>query len=89
MGDGARGTNLLRRGSTPSGKPVVHLVHARCKSHRLQVRSSYSAETLAAAHNLEDCFSTIVTLHELRAGPLTPTELKDVLELGGLSFKVT
>eukprot|EP00959_Pyramimonas_sp_CCMP1952_P267343 5589664-Pyramimonas_sp.AAC.1 len=52
-------------------------------------RSSYSAETLAAAHSLEDCYPTIVTLHELHAGPLTPTGLKDILELGGLSIKVT
>eukprot|EP00959_Pyramimonas_sp_CCMP1952_P066467 1387723-Pyramimonas_sp.AAC.1 len=72
-----------------SGKPVVHRVDAHCKSHRLQVRSSHSAETLAAAHNLEDWYPMIVTLHELHAGPLTPTQLKDILELGGLSIKVT
>eukprot|EP00959_Pyramimonas_sp_CCMP1952_P257526 5380610-Pyramimonas_sp.AAC.1 len=35
-GYGIRGANLLRRGKTPSGKPVVHLIDARCKSHRLQ-----------------------------------------------------
>eukprot|EP00959_Pyramimonas_sp_CCMP1952_P191386 4001735-Pyramimonas_sp.AAC.1 len=72
-GYGARGANLLRRGNTPSGKPVVHLIDARCKSQRLQVRSSYSVETLAAAHYLQDCYRTIVTLHEFHAGPLTPT----------------
>eukprot|EP00959_Pyramimonas_sp_CCMP1952_P052432 1096174-Pyramimonas_sp.AAC.1 len=72
-GYGIRGANLLRRGNTSSGKPVVHLTDAHCKSHRLQARSNYSAETLAAAHNLEDCYPTIVTLHELHAGPLTPT----------------
>eukprot|EP00959_Pyramimonas_sp_CCMP1952_P097786 2043714-Pyramimonas_sp.AAC.1 len=74
-GYGTRGANLLRRGSTPSGKPLV--------------RSSYSAETFAAAHNLEDCYPTIVTLREPHSGPLTPTLLKDALELGGLSIKVT
>merc|ERR1712086_30635 len=68
---------------------AVHLIEACCKSHRLQVRSSYSAETLAAAHNLEDCYPTIVTLHELHAGPLAPTQLKNILEIGGLSIKVT
>merc|ERR1712086_164194 len=68
---------------------AVHLIEACCKSHRLQVRSSYSAETLAAAHSLEDCYPTIVTLHELQAGPLTPTQLKNILEIGGLSIKVT
>eukprot|EP00959_Pyramimonas_sp_CCMP1952_P143548 3005075-Pyramimonas_sp.AAC.1 len=44
-------------------------IDAHCKSRRLQVRSSYSAETLAAACTLDDCFPTIVTLHELHAGP--------------------
>eukprot|EP00959_Pyramimonas_sp_CCMP1952_P331528 6942480-Pyramimonas_sp.AAC.1 len=58
-GCGIRGANLLRRGITPSGKPVVHLIDAYCKSRRLQARSSYSAETRAAAHTLEDCYPTI------------------------------
>eukprot|EP00959_Pyramimonas_sp_CCMP1952_P300081 6276564-Pyramimonas_sp.AAC.1 len=58
-GYGTRGANLLRRGNTSAGKPVVRLIDAHCKSHRLQVRSSYSAETRAAAHNLEDCHPTI------------------------------
>eukprot|EP00959_Pyramimonas_sp_CCMP1952_P361314 7567075-Pyramimonas_sp.AAC.1 len=56
---------------------------------RHPVRPSYSAEALAAAHNLEDCCPTIVSLRELHAGPLNPTQLKDILELGGLSTKVT
>eukprot|EP00959_Pyramimonas_sp_CCMP1952_P354957 7435462-Pyramimonas_sp.AAC.1 len=58
-GYGILGANLLRRGNTPSGKPVAHLIDAYCKPHRLQVRSSYSAETPAAAHKLEDCYPTI------------------------------
>eukprot|EP00959_Pyramimonas_sp_CCMP1952_P413729 8668957-Pyramimonas_sp.AAC.1 len=56
-GYGIRGANLLRRGNTSSGKPVAHLIDAQ--SHRLQARSSYSTETLAAAHNSEDCYPTI------------------------------
>eukprot|EP00959_Pyramimonas_sp_CCMP1952_P144356 3021962-Pyramimonas_sp.AAC.1 len=43
-GYGIRGASLLRRGNTSSRKPVVHLSGAYCKSHRLQVRSSYSAQ---------------------------------------------
>eukprot|EP00959_Pyramimonas_sp_CCMP1952_P000737 14482-Pyramimonas_sp.AAC.1 len=35
-GYGIRGANLLRRGIAPTGKPVVHLIDARCESHRLQ-----------------------------------------------------
>ena len=88
-GYGIRGANLLRRGHTHAGQPAIHLVDAYCKSHRLQVRSSYSAETLAAAHNLEDSYPTIVTLHELHSQPLTPEELRNILEFGGLSIKVT
>eukprot|EP00959_Pyramimonas_sp_CCMP1952_P457067 9474241-Pyramimonas_sp.AAC.1 len=88
-GYGIRGANLLRRGHTSSGKPVVHLIDAYCKSHRLQVRPSYSAGALAAAQTLEDCYPTSVTLHELFAGPLTLIQSKDILELGGLSIKVT
>ena len=58
-GYGMRGLALLRRGDAPSRGnattvPVVHLLDSLCKSHRLQVRSSYAAETLAAAHGLDD-----------------------------------
>eukprot|EP00959_Pyramimonas_sp_CCMP1952_P220251 4605016-Pyramimonas_sp.AAC.1 len=35
-GCGIRWANLLRRGITSSGKPVVLLIDAYCKSHRLQ-----------------------------------------------------
>eukprot|EP00959_Pyramimonas_sp_CCMP1952_P040174 839906-Pyramimonas_sp.AAC.1 len=87
-GHGIRGANLLRLGNTLSGKPVVHFTNAHCKSHRLQVRSSYSAETLAVAHNWRTVIPRL-TLHELHAGPLTPTQLKSILWLGGLSIKVT
>eukprot|EP00959_Pyramimonas_sp_CCMP1952_P457375 9474842-Pyramimonas_sp.AAC.1 len=76
---GIRGASLLRRGNTSSGKLVVHVIDAHSKSHGLQARSSFSAETLAAAHTLEDCYPTIVRLHELHAGPRTPTQLKYIL----------
>eukprot|EP00959_Pyramimonas_sp_CCMP1952_P154324 3228542-Pyramimonas_sp.AAC.2 len=83
-----RGASLLRRGSTPAGAPVVHIIDAHCKSHRLQACSRYSADALAAADNLEDCYPAIVTLHALHAGPLTPTQLKDMHDMGCLSTKV-
>eukprot|EP00959_Pyramimonas_sp_CCMP1952_P136900 2864561-Pyramimonas_sp.AAC.1 len=51
-GFGIRGANLLRRGSAPTAKPVVHLIDAYCKPHRLQVRSSYSTETLSSSPQL-------------------------------------
>eukprot|EP00959_Pyramimonas_sp_CCMP1952_P438115 9171854-Pyramimonas_sp.AAC.1 len=35
-GYGICGAKLLRRGNTPVGAPVVHLIDAHCKSRRLQ-----------------------------------------------------
>eukprot|EP00959_Pyramimonas_sp_CCMP1952_P198236 4146364-Pyramimonas_sp.AAC.1 len=87
MGYGIRWASRSLRGHAPNGKAVVHRVDARCKSHRLQVRFSYSAETLASAHNLEDSCPTKVTFHEHIAGPLTANRSKSILERGGLSSK--
>ena len=89
-GYGMRGMNVLRRGKTRSGKDVIHLLESICKSHRLQVRSSYGAELLAAAHSLDEAYPTIITLHELRTGRvLTPEQLKLMRERGGIQLKVT
>eukprot|EP00959_Pyramimonas_sp_CCMP1952_P364707 7637484-Pyramimonas_sp.AAC.1 len=88
-GNGIRGANVLRRGNSPQGKSVVHFRDDLCKSHRLQVRSSYAAEALAAAHNLDECYPTLITLHELKAGALNPRQLRDMREVGGLAIKVS
>eukprot|EP00959_Pyramimonas_sp_CCMP1952_P062234 1300949-Pyramimonas_sp.AAC.1 len=68
-GDRIRGATLLRRET------------------RYSARSSYSAETLAAAHKLEDCYPTIDSARAPRvaAHTHTHTQLKNILELGGLS----
>lgn len=96
-----RGLNVLRRGIARRRAPTstdtcpnrkvsaVHLIDSACKSHRLQIRSSYSAETLAATHGLEDAYPTMITLHELRHGILSPEELKNLREIGGLGIRVT
>ena len=88
-GYGMRGLNLLRRGIDRNKKPRVHLLESICKSHRLKVRSSYGAETLAAAHGLDDAFSSLVTLHELTFGVLRPHQLMKVREEGGLKIRTT
>ena len=41
-----RGMNLIRHGKDRKGNPVVHLLDAQSKSHRLKVNSSYGAEGL-------------------------------------------
>ena len=84
-GYGMRGLCVLRRGQRIDGKgDAVHLVETICKSHRLQVRSSYGAETLACAHGVDDAFPTLVTLHELTHGIMSPTTLKLLRERGNL-----
>ena len=67
----------------------MHLVDSQCKSHRLVVRSSYGAETLAAAHGVEEALPTLVTLHELRKGVMTAAQLKSFRERGGLEVEAT
>ena len=80
-GYGIRGANLLRRGNAHGGRSVVHLVDIYCWTNRLQVRSSYSAETPTAAHNLKNCYPTIAILREIKMGAtLAPEALKNVLE---------
>ena len=89
-GYGMRGMNVLRKGTARDGRQVIHMLDSICKSHRLQVRSSYGAELLAAAHSLDEAYPTIVTLHELRTGSkLSSEQLKLIRERGGLTVKVT
>ena len=88
-GYGLRGANVIRRGNDHKGQPRVHLLESFCKSHRLKIRSSYSSELLSSAHGYEDAYPTIVTLHELTYGVLSPTELKQLREKGGLRIEVT
>ena len=89
-GYGMRGLNVLRRGHCiHTKKPVVHLVDSQCKSHRLQIRSSYGAEMLAAAHGLDEAYPVLITLHELNHGVMTPEQLKNIREQGGLGLIVT
>ena len=88
-GYGMRGLCLLRRGIRRYGvEAVIHLLDSICRSHKLTIRSSYGAEALAAAHGVEDAFPTLVTIAELTHGVLSPLELKNCREKGGLRLKV-
>ena len=88
-GYGLRGANIIRRGKTKDGKPAIHLLDSVCKSHRLKIRSSYSAELLSSAHCYEDAYPTLITLHELDQGVVTTEKLKNIREQGGLKIEVT
>ena len=68
---------------------LVHLIDSVAKTHRLVVRSSYSAEIIAAAHGIEDAFPTIITLIELKQGPLSATQLKHFNDVGRIPMQTT
>ena len=53
------------------------------------LRSSYGAETLAAAHGVDDVFPTLVTLHELANWVTIRPEIKQIREVGGLCIHIT
>eukprot|EP00959_Pyramimonas_sp_CCMP1952_P366568 7677428-Pyramimonas_sp.AAC.1 len=40
-------------------------------------------------HNLDECYPTLIALHELKAGGLTPRQLRDMRDIGGLAIKVS
>ena len=56
----------------------MHLGDALFESHMPRAGSICATEALAAADNLDYCYPTLVTLHELQAGPLPPTALRNI-----------
>ena len=78
--------NLIRHGKDRKGNPVVHLLDAQSKSHRLRVNSSYGAEGLAATQAVDEAYPSLITLHELQHGPLSAEQLKNIREYGGLKI---
>ena len=87
-GYGMRGLCLLRRGVKRDKSPAIHLLDSICRSHRLTIRSSYGAETLAAAHGFDDAYPTLVTLSELKHGVLSPLDFNLHRERGGLKLSI-
>ena len=75
---GISGVNLMLRGSARQGSAVAYLRDADCKTHRLQVRFSRAAETLAVVRDFEDCCAAIAAPREVRVGPTAPTRLEDI-----------
>eukprot|EP00959_Pyramimonas_sp_CCMP1952_P195045 4078630-Pyramimonas_sp.AAC.1 len=46
-------------------------------------------EAVAAAHNLDECYPTLIALHELKARALAPRQLRDMREVGCLAINVS
>ena len=82
-----RGNPTLDEGGTTRNE-VIHLLESLRKSHRLTIRSSYGAETIAASHGFDASYPTVITLAELKYGVLKPEQLKLYREEGGLALKV-
>ena len=86
----------MKRGDVHLGKQVcrgdvnlVHLLDTVSKTHRLVIRSSYSAEIIGAAHGVEDAYPTLISLIELRRGAFTPADLKTIGEKGQKFIQTT
>jgi len=88
-GYGIRGLCLLRKGIGRTKTPVVHLLESLCKSHRLTIKTRFGSELIAAAHGLDDIYSTLVTIAELPHGRITAQQLKSIREHGGLPLEIT
>ena len=67
---------------------MIHLIDSVCRSHRLTIRSRFSANMLAASHGYDDAYPTIVTVAELKHGVCSPEKLKSLRENGGLALEV-
>ena len=76
-----RGNATLDEGDTTRNE-VIHLLESLCKSHRLTMRSSYGAETIAASHGFDASYPTLITLAELNYGTLKPEQVKLYREEG-------
>merc|ERR1712018_236578 len=78
----------LGTGSSTTNYDCVHFVESMCKSHKLTIRSSYGAEALASAHGIDCAYPTLITIQEIKHGPMSAEQLKNVCGTGGLKLKV-
>ena len=84
-----RGNALLEKQVSRGNANLVHLLDSVSKTHRLVIRSSYSAEIIGAAHGIEDVYPTIISLIELKKGSLSDEELKKIGEQGQQVIQAT
>jgi hypothetical protein len=82
-----KGTNVLRRGLTPAGKEVWHLLDSSAQSHKNVVRSTFGAELFAVTGAADAAVPLLVTLEEFSRGPLNLSEARRLREEGGWQFK--
>ena len=88
-GYGIRGSNIMRKGTNSSNETVYHLLESVSRSHKQVTRSTFSAETLAAVACADDLIPLLITFHEIKHGPITAHQARELRENGGLAFKST
>ena len=67
---------------------VFHLLDVHFRSHKLVVRSTFAAETMAATAATDAGIALGMRLQELRSGPLTPLQARQIREAGNFSVEI-
>ena len=67
---------------------VYHLLWAASKSLSLVTRSTYAAELLAAVCTADYAVPLMITLHELKYGPLSAHDAMEMRNNGGFAYKL-
>ena len=83
MHSSARRNYIRRNGQhQQTSEPVAQLLDNECKSHTHVTRSTFSAETLAAAVAADHVKPLAITLTEVANGPLTTLQTRRIREEG-------
>ena len=76
-------------GTTASGQGrPCHILDWHCSSLKVVTRSTFASETQAAIAATDSALMLALTMHEIRAGPVTPRQGMTLLQDGGLNFKI-
>ena len=88
-GYGMRGATFMRKGLARDGSGgCYHLLDVHCRSHKLVVRSTFAAETLAATSAADAALVIGMNLQELREGPLTARAARRLREEGHFDVEI-
>ena len=83
-----RGSVYILEGYNSNEERVNHLLWAASKSLSLVTRSTYAAELLAAVCTADYAVPLMITLHELKYGPLSAHDAMEMRNNGGFTYKL-
>ena len=90
-GRSQRGATFMRigAGTTASGQGrPCHILDWHCSSLKVVTRSTFASETQAAIAATDSALMLALTMHQIRAGPVTPRQGMTLLQDGGLNIKI-